>query len=383
MSIPEHTNLNGMASLAYRVRQGQAKLCRSHRITPFSEIVNRSTWRQLSDIYVSELFPRSARKKQTIILGETSDVMLASFAFYPLQYRLHGHVKPDWSSDTVLSFLRRGTAPNMNQFYLSRYKIDKDISCPNSATSNFCRLVKLSEGDEKFAYKLFEKVADVASGTTRRASFARLVIAPWSLADWDEDEDKKFRFTAYPSERSRLRVSKFGTASYVRMGDEVWMLGDKYVSKRNDRDMVDIREYEGFEWNGFFLRWAENNGKFLLTIRVSKEQMKFYRTEFRAFLESKTSPAHKAKMFNDLAANIRLKYKHCAGASDQLFELHEWAGKKFRQHIQATDPNLRFCGCKLQYDKKLVLPRPNPYANIDSVSLEFWKAMHSPYKFDL
>jgi len=376
-----HTNISGFASLAYRVRQGQSTLCRSKRRVELHELLQRKTWDELSQVMAAQFFPMAKKKQLTIQLSESAKIIKMAFALFPLQYKIRGHVQPDWSTQTFLSWMRRSTAPQTKQFYFSEYEIDEEPQ-PEQAYMNLQNIAKVEKSDALSFIGFFHSLDDLAASESVRAELAKLVYLPWAFAHIDQANDEQMKFTAYPPQRKILREMKQGTVSYARIGRRVFLFGDRYAAKRHStpNGWVDIREGATISYNDFFIKWQSEGKKQVLNFRINFSHIKELEAEAKPILKSKANTTRKAMMLNDQARKIRNRYRYSAGTSSQLFELDKKISKLFRKHLQANDPNLKYAGCRPTYERKLLIPKPNPFADVDRVSLDFWKAMFSPYR---
>jgi len=379
----KHTNLNGFASLAFRVRQGQSTLIRSKRRVELHELLQRKTWDELSQVMAAQFFPMAKKKQLTIQLFESAEIIKMAFALFPLQYKIKGHVQPDWSTQTLLCWMRRATAPQTNQFYFSSFEIEEEPEC-EQAFSNLQTIAKVQKSDALAMLGFFTSLDDLASNEFIRGELAKLVYLPWAFAHIDQSYDEQMKFTAYPPQRKILREMKQGTVSYARIGKRVFMFGDHYAAKRHrvPNGWIDIRKGEPILWRDFYIKWQAVGQKQGFNFRINNMETKRLEAEAKAIIKGKgkANPTRKAMMLNDQARKIRNRYRYSAGTSSQLFELDKKLSKLFRKHLQANNPDLKYAGCRPNYERKLLIPKPNPFADVDRVSLEFWKAMFSPYR---
>ncbi len=374
----ERSTLNGPESVAYRVRQGQARLIRGRRIT-VAELLDRDTWSQAAADLARFYFPTAARRGLTIQLEQVAEIYRAAFALFPLQYKLPGTLRPDWWHATVLSWMRRACSEHTRQLYLARFRVSESASA-DRALANAQRFAGLREADAQALRDAVELMADLAQADHRRGELARLVLMPWALADVDATWNERVRFTAYPSQRAKMRAAaKHGTVSYLRIHDEVWMFGDRYAAKRHEvpGGWRDVRDGEPVEWLDFWLRWVDGKG---WDIRISNAQLGDWRAEAKAILTSKGNTTYRAMRMNDLAKRIRTRCEHATGCGRQLYELDRRLGRMFRQHLQANDRKLKWAGCRPTFTGKLVMPKPNPFAEADGCTYTQWRAMFSPWR---
>ncbi|MDQ6971751.1 MAG: hypothetical protein Q9M30_03810, partial [Mariprofundaceae bacterium] len=260
--------LNGFESLAYRVRQGQARLCRGRKIS-IAELHGRDTWARMATELAAHYFPVAARRKLTIQLAEVSALNRAALALYPLQYRLSGTLKPDWWHATVLSWLRRAASRHTNQFWFARFPVEGTPD-PERSGINLQQATGASDADASLLVSQFEIMDDMLRQDSRRTELARLIYLPWAFAHVDQEWNKQVMFTAYPSQRSKMRAAKQGTVSYLRINGEVWMLADKYAAKRHDvpGGWKDVREGASINWLDFCITWKDGGQKSGFDIRV-------------------------------------------------------------------------------------------------------------------
>ena len=377
----KHTNLNGLASLAFRVRQGQSTLCRSKRRVELAELLQRETWQTCAEFLTNQFFPIARKKKLDVQLSESAEIIKMAFALFPLQYKLKGHVQPDWSTQTFLCWMRRATAPQTKQFYFSSFEIEEEPE-PEQAFLNLQNIANVEKSDALAMLGFFTSLDDLASNEFTRGEQAKLVYLPWAFAHIDKSYDEQMKFTAPPSQRKILREMKQGTVSYARIGKRVFMFGDHYAAKRHSvpNGWIDIRQGEPILWRDFYIKWQAVGQKQGFNFRINNMETKRLEAEAKAIIKSKSNPTRKAMMLNDQARKIRNRYRYAAGTSSQTFELDKRISKLFRKHLQANDPSLKYAGCRPQYERKLLLPQPNPFMSVDRVSLDFWKAMFSPYR---
>jgi len=372
----ERSSLQGPEALAYRVRQGQARLIRGRRIA-VAELLARDTWRRAAADLARFYFPTAARRGLTIQLEQVADLYRLAFALYPLQYKLPGTLRPDWWHATVLSWMRRACSEHTRQLYLARFRVSEPATAAR-ALEALARAGVSNEDCEALA-DLVERAADLAGADHRRGELARLVLMPWALADVDEAWNERVRFTAYPSQRAKMRAAKQGTVSYLRIHDEVWMFGDRYAAKRHEvpGGWRDVRDGEPVEWLDFWLRWVDGKG---WDIRMTNARLADWRAEAKAILQSRGVPAFKAMRLADLAKRIRTRCEHATGCGRQLYELDRRLGRMFRQHLQANDRKLKWPGCRPTFTGKLVMPKPNPFAEVEACTFTQWRAMFSPWR---
>jgi len=380
MSV-KHTNLNSFASLAFRVRQGQSTLCRSKRRVEVADLLQRKTWDELSHVLAAQFFPLAKKKKLNIQLEESAKIIKAAFALYPLQYKIKGHVAPDWSTQTFVCWMRRATAPQTQQFYFSEYEIDEDPEA-EKAYLNLKNLGKVNEEDALPFRYFFESLDDLSTSDSVRGELARLVYLPWSFAHIDQANDEQMKFTAHPPQRKIMREMKQGTVSYARIGRRVFIFGDRYAAKQHStpNGWRDIRDGEPIFFKDFFIKWQAEGKKQGFNFRINFNNLHMLEAEAKVIIKSKADPVRKAIALNDQARKIRNRYRYSSGTSSQLFELDKKVGKLFRKHLQAHNPDLKYAGCRPVYERKLLIPKPNPFADPERVSIEFWKAMFSPYR---
>jgi len=345
------------------------------------ELLQRKTWDEVSQILAAQFFPLALRKKQIIQISESAEIIKSAFLFFPLQYKIKGHVAPDFSTQTLLCWMRRVTAPQTKQFYFSEYEIDEDTD-PKQALDNLKNEMNISDSSAEAVSDLFNMLDEISGTDVMRAELARLVYLPWAFAHIDQSWNEQVEFGAYPSRRKIMREMKKGTVSYARVGRHIFMFGDHYAAKRQDTQngWVDVRDSKPILFNDFHAQWKAEGQKQGFNIRINFQHVKTLEAQAKVILKSKSNPTRKAMLLNDQARKIRTRYSYTSGTSSQLFDLDKKLSKLFRKHLQANNPNLKYAGCRPNYERKLLIPKPNPFANVDSVSVDFWKAMFSPWR---
>lgn len=340
------------------VRRAQRAIARDFLLLDLSQYTGRDSFPEAAQRVVEHYFPRAVQRGNTANVADLVELYVHGFVLAPLQYRLPGAFRPDWSIGTTLSWFRRCISRNTGQFRWCEPVVDIDRS-PKAVYRAFTSEVNIR--DELFAQTASTVLCNLAASGGRKAHAARLFLDPFAGAAFDRFIDDTFHVRASGPVRRRLRGAGESVASYHRIGDRAILLADVESGKRSESELFrwrDIRE-EPIRWRSYIIEWVTTEER--LRIRLDPKVATAALREIKVLLESKSIPQLKLRAVIQKAEIFLHLHRHATGSLGLLREFNQKVRQLVAKKITANIPSLEFPPMHVEVYDRLVLPITNPF----------------------
>lgn len=320
---------------------------------------------------------RQSKKKAPTAFDLITQCYLLALLFYPLQERLLQRVyKPSWSSQVLCSWMRKAVSKQTRQYFFSQTVISDEWK------DNSLLLTTLNQTDISWLTFNIDLLNFESRRDTLAGKLSKMIIEPFLYAGYDDLSNNEYGVAETLQCRKMRRKKKLPTASSIRIGNKVYLFGDKNCS--NGGGWSDLRiGRENISY--FMINYQKNKYGEGLNINICDEKIQELKNEIKLIISSKGEVIYKYFLICrkiDFFANIVC----CAtGSGDQLYELDKWISDKINKKIFPSLSEVRRKSIfHIKTDLKKIIKRDlvnnvNFY-NFNKIGTKHHTAMFSPYR---
>lgn len=365
--------------LIMAVRRGQAALAKLPG-GGIQRYIERETWKAAAQRLAEHYFPRSLKQGNTAAIEITAELYLSALALYPLQFRLKGTYRPDWTRGTLLSWFRRSMGEATRQWWTGTIELT-EAPTVEQAADNAARYLQVNDPEWITPALTYLHHASLLEG--RVGALARLIYYPVAYAHIDAEWRKQTAFDALPHRRRILRTLHEGTVGYVRRGQTIWLVADRYAREKLPTvEWIDLRE-KTIDILDYRLSWTKDNGDQGVHIELLPSVLDKFRARAEVILvDGKAKPPYRLHQLNKATADFAALHQYATGAGRQLWDLDRHLFRQVREILMPSYPDAaqRFTSPNGKLYTAPVKPIPNLYLDPGTVSEATWRATFNPYR---
>lgn len=359
------------------VQRTQRCLARGvHNADP-AELLARETWAAVAAYLTARWFPRSVE----LAIGELIRECYrhALFWFPILQQRCPGTCRPTWYVGTVLTWFRRAVSPGTGQWFYATHSIGTAATADRAIGEALALPGVRNEG---WVADSLDFLAQLAATDGRKAVIAQYILDELAFLDVDRDIEAAFHARARPHRRRVMRAGKQGTASYLRQGGTLHLLGDAHTVQRTDGQWswVDLREHSipvldyliGCQQDPKDQHWR-------LAASLQASVLAEARHTLKALATGPSPAPARLRAMRQFLSGFEANHRYAPGAFQQFQDLTHYARSQVNRHLrpqlpQGTDKTVP----AIRVTNTLIIPRPNPF--LDAQPADEWERWFSPYR---
>ena len=372
------------------LRRSQKRIL-ERNFSRFREFSERDTFRRFARILTEKFFPETVKKGAAVeeyierayvdwlILAP----LIASYKWLP---------KPGMHRGHYLTWARRACNKQTRQWFFVRVilEVPDREELARRATINACELVRLN--DVYWLEEEFSFLAWLAHSGGLKGRLARWILFPWAFLDVDHEYDEVLGHSLSGWEKEVARAGKKGSASYFRLGNEIWIFATREVAERVQFPWVDLRERrsEALEYEFWYeegVRYREGRKRLSggLQIALRGEILRGFRNEAKAIAHHRSmNPHYKLYRLNELAKDFIQTHRYAVSAGMQFLEL----GRLIKDLVQSKiAPTLGPDAVKKgiypgpqDIDRSLYFRKLNPFYETKEPSEEEYILWWTPYQ---
>lgn len=340
------------------VRRSQKSIARDFLLRDLAQYLGREAFQEVAVLVVEHFFPRAAKRQNTANLSDLAEMFAVAFVLAPLQYRLPGVYRPDWSIGTTLSWFRRCMTRDTRQWYWCRPTVEIDRS-PEAVYAQLTRTVKIR--DTTFATTASEILCNLAAADGRKGEAARMFLDPFAGAAFDRSINDIFHVRASGTSRRKLRAQQELTASYLRCGSDAILLATPDVAKASASEQYvwyDIREAP-IQWQDYVIQ--RDKKKEHLRIKLRDDVIAADLREIKALERAIPGPHRKFRAVVRHVERFLQRHRYATDSLEALRRYNQEVTRMIARRITATVPSLIYANTHIPVYNRLVLPITNPF----------------------
>lgn len=318
------------------LRRAQKRIL-ERNFSRFREFSKRDTFRRFARLLTEKFFPETV-KKGAASLEYVERAYVDWLILAPLIGSYKWLPKPGMHRGHYLTWARRACNRQTRQWFFARLKVEKlpPEKLAKRAVINACEIVGLKDAywlEEEFSF-----LAWLSETEGIKARLARWILFPWAFLDQDKEYDSILQHSTSGWKKEIARAGKKGSASYFRLGDEIWIFATKEIAERVELPWKDLRKErsEALEYVFWYEEGIEHRiGRKLvggLQVALQDEILQAVRSEATTIAHHRSiDPHYKLHKLNELAMEFIRKHRHAVSAGMQFLAI----GRVIKELVQA------------------------------------------------
>jgi len=372
------------------LRRAQKRIL-ERNFTSLREFSCRDTFLLFARRLTEKFFPETVKKKTA-----TEEYVERAYVDWLILSPLLGSYKwlpkPGMHRGHYLTWARRSCNKQTRQWFFASVKLSiPDVEeMAKRAVINACEIVQLR--DVYWLEEEFKFLSWMAHSDGLKARLAKWILLPWVFLDEDMRFDALLKFS-YPGwKKETARAGKEGSASYFRLGSEIWIFASQKLAEKVDLPWTDLRENRSSALEYVF--WYEEGVRYEggkkkpsggLQIALQDEILKQFKAEAKAIANHRSmNPHYKLYRLNELARRFIQIHKYAISAGIQFFEagriVKDLVQKKIAPILGPDAVKKGIYPGAADIDRKLYFHRFNPFFDPKDPSEDEFILWWNPYQ---
>ena len=365
------------------VRKSQRAWLRELTAFDVGNLLDLKTVDQVTNILTEKYFPLSVRNGNDMAIYQVKKLYKTALFLFPLQYRLRGTYLPDWDAATILSWIRRCANMRTKMTWYCCYELP-DVAPLDAIKKCQANAVEAGIFDAKWARENFAFAIAAGRHHTRKSALARLIYEPWLYADYDRKMQRLIEYSAIPGQRRKRRAQGLSVASYLRIGRQVILLGDKRLAKTFIPPGAEA-EWRNIEthpmiWGDYRIQYVAEHKACNVTVSDSASYALL--GGVREVLNSKAKQGAKAAQIRRLTDAWFHEHRHAPGSLHQFQLLDRKIARMVRRKLQAGDKDVVYKIRCREVRSQLTYSIQAPFSMVENARLSeaTWLSFWSPFR---
>ena len=316
------------------LRRAQKRIA-ERNFSRFCEFTYRNCFTSFAEILTQKFFPKAKESlseniKRAYIDWLVLAPIISSYKWLP---------KPGMHRAHYLTWARRNCNILTRQWFFVQIKLQlpSQEELVRRAVTNACQVAGVK--DIYWLEQEFQFLAHLCFSSGLKSRLAKWILLPWAFLDIDKELDKKLEHSKHGWAKEIARAGKKGSASYFRLGNEIWIFATEEIAEKINLPWKDLRnekanalDYIIWYEEGVIQKQRKKTVTGGLQIALQEKILQEIKNEAKAIAHHRSmSPKKKFFKLNELAKKFIKKHRFAVSAGMQFLEI----GRIFKDLVRS------------------------------------------------